>query len=102
MNLKKWDSLPPELQKIITDVSRKYEDITAKAWGDSDETGRKFCLKLGHEFIELSDEESAKFKEAVKPVFSEYIKGASEKGVDGEAVFKAAREMVEKYSKEYK
>jgi TRAP-type C4-dicarboxylate transport system substrate-binding protein len=102
MNLKKWNSLPPDLQKIITDVSKKYEDITAKAWGDSDESGRRFCMKLGHEFITLSDEESAKFKEAVKPVFAEYIKQANEKGVDGEAVFNAAREMVEKYSKEYK
>jgi TRAP-type C4-dicarboxylate transport system substrate-binding protein len=102
MNIKKWESLPPDLQKIITDVSKKYEDITAKAWGDSDESGRQFCLKLGHEFIKLSDQESAKFKEAVKPVFDEYIKQAKEKGVDGEAVFKATQEMVEKYSKEYK
>jgi TRAP-type C4-dicarboxylate transport system substrate-binding protein len=102
MNLKKWNSLPPDLQKIITEVSKKYEDITAKAWGDSDESGRKFCLKLGHEFITLSDAESAEFKEAMKPVFAEYIKGANEKGVDGEAVFKTVQEMVVKYSKEYK
>jgi len=102
MNLKKWNSLPPDLQKIITEVSKKYEDITAKAWGDSDESGRKFCEKLGHEFIPLSDAESAKFKEAMKPVFAEYIKGANAKGVDGEAVFKAVQEMVGKYSKEYK
>jgi TRAP-type C4-dicarboxylate transport system substrate-binding protein len=102
MNLAKWKSLPPDLQKIITDVSKKYEDITAKAWGESDESGQKFALKLGHEFIKLSAEESAKFKEAVKPVFDDYIKLANEKGVDGEAVFKAAQEMVEKYSKEYK
>ncbi|MDQ1334843.1 MAG: C4-dicarboxylate transporter substrate-binding protein [Thermodesulfobacteriota bacterium] len=102
MNLKKWDSLPPDLQKIITEVSQKYEDITAKAWGDSDESGRKFCEKLGHEFITLSDPEAAKFKEAMKPVFDEYIKQAKEKGVDGEAVFKATQEMVQKYSKEYK
>jgi TRAP-type C4-dicarboxylate transport system substrate-binding protein len=102
MNLKKWNSLPPNLQKIITEVSKKYEDITAKAWGDSDESGREFALKLGHEFIKLSDEESAKFKEAVKPVFADYVKLANEKGVDGEAVFKAAQEMVAEYSKEYK
>jgi TRAP-type C4-dicarboxylate transport system substrate-binding protein len=102
MNLKKWKSLPPDLQKIITEVSKKYEDITAKAWGESDESGRQFALKLGHEFIKLSDEESAKFKEAVKPVFAEYVKQANEKGVDGEAVFKAAQEMVAEYSKEYK
>jgi len=102
MNLKKWQSLPPDLQKIITDVSKKYEDITAKAWGDSDQSGWKFCEKLGHEFIKLSPEEDAKFKNAVKPVFDEYVKQVKEKGIDGEAVFKTTQEMVEKYSKEYK
>lgn len=102
MNLKKWNALPKDLQKIITDVSREYEDVTAKAWGDSDESGRKFALNLGHEFIKLSDEESAKFKEAVKPVFAEYVKKANEKGIDGQAVFDAVKEMVEQYSKEYK
>ena len=102
MNLDKWNSLPKDLQQIITDVSREYEDITAKAWGDSDKSGVEFVKKLGHEFIDLSDEESAKFKKAVEPVFAEYIKNANEKGVDGQAVFDAVKEMVEKYSKEYK
>jgi len=98
MNLDKWNSLPKDLQKIITDVSREYEAITAKAWGDSDESGRKFALNLGHEFIKLPDAESAKFKEAVKPVFEEYVKIANEKGVDGQAVFDAVKEMVQTYS----
>ena len=102
MNLAKWNSLPADLQKIITDVSKEYEEITAKAWEDSDKSGYKFAQNLGHVFIKLSDEESAKFKEAVKPVFDEYIKNANAKGVDGQAVFDAVREMVETYSKEYK
>jgi TRAP-type C4-dicarboxylate transport system substrate-binding protein len=102
MNLGKWNSLPKNLQQIITDVSKEYEEITAKAWNDSDESGRKFALSLGHEFIELSDAESAKFKEAVQPVYAEYIKNATAKGVDGEAVFKSVKEMVETYSKVYK
>ena len=102
MNKKKWESLPPNLQKIITDTSKKYEMITAKAWGDSDKSGWKFAEKLGHEFIKLSDAESANFKNAMKPVFDEYIKQANAKGVDGQAVFKAAKEMVATYSKEYK
>jgi TRAP-type C4-dicarboxylate transport system substrate-binding protein len=99
MNLDKRNALAKDLQKIITEVSKEYEDITAKAWEDSDESGRKFCLNLGHEFIKLSDAESAKFKEAVKPVFDEYIKIANEKGVDGQAVFDAVKKMVETYSK---
>jgi TRAP-type C4-dicarboxylate transport system substrate-binding protein len=99
MNLDKWNALPKDLQQIITDVSKEYEQITAKAWGDSDESGRKFALNLGHEFIKLSDAESAKFREAVKPVFSEYVKIASEKGVDGQAVFDAVEQMVQTFSK---
>lgn len=100
MNLKKWNALPPELQQIITDVSKEYEEITAKAWEDSDISGRKFAEGLGHEFIELSDAEAAKFKAAVQPVFDEYIKNANEKGVDGQAVFDSVKALVEKYSKE--
>jgi TRAP-type C4-dicarboxylate transport system substrate-binding protein len=102
MNLGKWNSLPKNLQQIITDVSLEYEQITAKAWNESDVSGRKFATNLGQQFIELSDEESAKFKEAVQPVYAEYIKNTNEKGVDGEAVFKAVKEMVETYSKIYK
>lgn len=98
MNLAKWNSLPKNLQQIITDVSKEYEDITAKAWEDSDQSGRKFALNLGHVFIKLSDAESAKFKEAVKPVFSEYVKIATEKGVDGQAVFDTVKQMVQTFS----
>jgi len=101
MNLDKWNSLPKDLQQIITDVSKEYEEITAKAWQDSDESGRKFALSKGHKFIELSDTESARFKEAVKLVLAEYVKKANEKGVDGQAVLDAVKEMVEKYSKVY-
>jgi TRAP-type C4-dicarboxylate transport system substrate-binding protein len=102
MNLAKWNALPKNLQKIITDVSKEYEEITAKAWGDSDKSGYKFAQNMGHEFIKLSDAESANFKEAVQPVFAEYIKGADEKGVDGQAVFGAVKQMVKTYSMEYK
>jgi len=99
MNLDKWNSLPPDLQKIITETSKKYEEITAKAWGDSDESGKKFAKGLGHEFIELSDAESAKFKKAVQPVFDAYIENANKAGVDGKAIFEATRDFVEEFSK---
>jgi TRAP-type C4-dicarboxylate transport system substrate-binding protein len=98
MNLEKWNRLPRELQQIITDVSKKYEDITAKAWGDSDESAREFALSLGHEFIELSDAESAKFKAAVRPVFEAYIENVNKKGVDGKAVLEATKAFVEEFS----
>ncbi len=42
------------------------------------------------------------FQQAGERVLERTKKMAKEKGVDGEAVFKATVEMVEKYSKEYK
>jgi TRAP-type transport system periplasmic protein len=102
MNLKKWNDLPENLQQIITDVSKEYREITAKAWEDSDIEGRQFAKELGHEFLELSEAESARLKAAMKPVYEDYIKRANDRGVNGETAFNAVREMVEKYSKEYK
>jgi TRAP-type C4-dicarboxylate transport system substrate-binding protein len=102
MNLKKWNSLPKNLQDIITEVSKAYECITAKAWGDSDESGIKFAKKLGQEFITLSEGESAKFKAAVQPVFDKYIENANKKGIDGKAVFEETKKMVESFSGLYK
>ena len=102
MNLKKWNALPKDLQEIITDVSKAYECVTAKAWGDSDVSGHAFAQKLGQEFITLSDEESAKFKKAVQPVFDQYIENANKKGINGKAVFEATKEMVETFSVLYR
>ena len=102
MNLDKWNSLPKDLQEIITDVSKAYECITAKAWGDSDESGLKFAEKLGQQFITPTAEESAKFKKAVEPVFDEYIENANKKGVDGKAIFEATRDMVDTFSELYR
>jgi TRAP-type transport system periplasmic protein len=102
MNLNKWKSLPKNLQDIITAVNKEYVNITAKAWEDSDKSGRKFAAKLGHEFITLTPEEQAQFKAAVRPVMDEYVKKANAQGVDGAAALKTAEELVKELSKKYK
>ena len=98
MNLKKWNALPADLQQIISDVSEKYKDITAKAWGESDASARRFAANLGHEFVDLPDKEAQRFKEAVQPVFDAYIENANKSGVDGQAVLYATKAFVEQFS----
>ena len=94
MNLKKWNSLPENLQNIITEVNQEYRTLTARAWDESDASARKYAEKLGHEFITLSDGEAERFKTAVKPVLADYVKQANDQGVDGDAALKAAMELV--------
>lgn len=102
MNIDKWKSLPKNLQDIITQVSKEYLAITAKAWDDSDESGRKFAEKQGQKFITLTPEEEAKFRAAVKPVLSEYVAKAKAAGVDGQAALDTALALVKELSKKAK
>lgn len=89
MNKEKWNSIPPDLQKIIDQLSEKYIKIAAnKVWKEQDELSIAKFQKEGHTFIELSADENARWGERMKPVFEEYIKMTKEKGVPGEEAVK--------------
>jgi TRAP-type C4-dicarboxylate transport system substrate-binding protein len=73
MNLDKWNALPDDLKKIFEAVSEKYVEVHGNVWDSTDEEGRKYTLSLGNKIIPLSDEESARWRQAVQPVIDEYI-----------------------------
>ncbi|MCL6478631.1 MAG: TRAP transporter substrate-binding protein [Peptococcaceae bacterium] len=73
MNKSKWDSLPPDLQKIFNDVSAKYLEETARTWNKINVEGFQTAMAQGAEFITLSDEEAARWKKAVQPVIDNYV-----------------------------
>jgi len=88
MNKAKWDQLPADLQKILTDVSAEYIPKHGAAWDDADKAGRQFVTDLKREFITLSAEEQAKWRTAVQPVLDEYVKAAKAKNLPGDALLK--------------
>lgn len=102
MNAKKWSSLPPNIQKVIEEVSNEWIDVHGKAWDDLDLEGRKYSLSLGNQIIPLSKEENARWKAAVKPIINTYVKTAGEKGIAGQSMVKEAESLIRKYSKKYK
>jgi TRAP-type transport system periplasmic protein len=73
MNKDKWDSLPADVQKVFDDVSAEYIEMYAQAWNDLDFVGREDVLEKGNEIIELSDEEAARWVDAVNPVLEAEI-----------------------------
>jgi TRAP-type C4-dicarboxylate transport system substrate-binding protein len=99
MNVKKWKSLPSDVQKVFEEVSSQWIAKHAKAWDESDGEGRKFTLSLGNKIIPLSREESARWCKAVEPVVDEYINRAGTKGLPGKEYVKTLRELVKKYWK---
>jgi len=102
MNLKKWNALPKDIQKIFEDVSREWTDVHGKAWDTSDADGRAFTLGLGNQIIELSPKEAARWKKAVRPTINEYIKETEAKGLPAKKAVKTAEDLIAKHSKKKK
>jgi TRAP-type C4-dicarboxylate transport system substrate-binding protein len=86
MNKDKWNSLTPDQQQIIREVNAEFALKHGQAWDESDEEGLAFFLEKGGKVIPQSDEESKKWVDKASSVIDDYIKDASEKGIDAQAV----------------
>jgi TRAP-type C4-dicarboxylate transport system substrate-binding protein len=80
MSKHKWDGLPPDMQKLFTDVSNEYKDKWGIAFNGIDFGGIEYLKKNGGQVINLSDAEAAKWVKAVQPVIADYKKDLVAKG----------------------
>jgi len=101
MNLEKWNGLPPDIQKVFTDVSKDWVEYTGKVWNDIEIEGYRFGKKAGHIFIYLTPEERARWERAVKPLQDNYVKTMEAKGLPGKEALDYRQQIIEKYGKVY-
>jgi TRAP-type C4-dicarboxylate transport system substrate-binding protein len=99
MNKKKWDSLPPDVQKVIEEINVEWAKKQGQTWDKADEEGTVFAKSKGGEMIEIAADEAEKWAKAVKPVQGTYLKEAKEKGVPGDEVLKYVLERLEAANK---
>ncbi len=99
MNLKKWNALPKDIQKVFAEVSAAWVPKHGEAWDSSDAAGRKYSLSLGNKIIPLSKEESARWVKAVGPVIDDYAAKLEAKGLPGKKYVKYIKKQIKKYSK---
>jgi len=103
MNIDKWNSLSPEIQKAIEEVNaRFFEEVAMGLWDKQNEAALKFALKEGMQEIRLSDAEAARWKKQVEPILEDYAARMDEKGLDGKAILTTVIGLAEKYNSEYK
>ena len=86
MNKDKWNKISPKSQKIILALNKEFIAKHGEAWDASDEAGLAFFKKQGGKITSLSDAESAKWAEAVQPVFASYVDKVKAKGINGQEV----------------
>ncbi len=99
MNKKVWESLPPDLQKIVDGLDQEWVDKVAYTWDEVDKEGKEFAMKRGNKTIPLSKEEGERWKKAVQPVLDNYVKMTKEKGLPGDQVLKFAQDYLKEHQK---
>ncbi|KPK50110.1 MAG: C4-dicarboxylate ABC transporter substrate-binding protein [Planctomycetes bacterium SM23_25] len=98
MNPKSWDKVPPDVQKVFTEVSAEWAGKHGQAWDDADDEGRAFVKQLKRETISLPEAEQKQWTQAVKPVLDAYVAAAKEKGLPGDRFLADTQALVAKYS----
>lgn len=99
MNLKKWNSLPKDIQKVFDEVSAEWITRHGEGWDFIDTEARKYTLSLGNKIIPLSKKEGARWAKIVAPVIDGWIKGAEAKGIPGKKHVKTLRTLMKKCPK---
>jgi TRAP-type C4-dicarboxylate transport system substrate-binding protein len=101
MNKKKYESLPPDLKKVIDNNSgRNLAPHAIEVWDRIEIEGEKVMhTKSKNKFASLSAEETAKFKKMVQPVFDRFKKLLDDGGDDGAKILADAEALEAKYSK---
>ena len=80
MNKNSWNKLPEDIKEIFNKASQEYEEKFALAWNGAEVNGKEYGSKQGVEFITLSKEEAARWRQAVRPVREGFEKDMVTKG----------------------
>ncbi len=99
MNLNRWNSLPPEIQKMIDDISTDHAEWTGNYVENRVKESLEWSKKTYQtEIIELSEAQRAKFEYLSTPLISEWVKNAKAKGFPASDIVMDLREFIKKYS----
>ncbi|MDP2643516.1 MAG: TRAP transporter substrate-binding protein [Desulfobacterales bacterium] len=86
MNKNSYNRLPPDLKEVVDVLSGEYQERYALMWNEIEMAGKAFGASKGVTYFELSDQEAARWVEAVQPVIADYIKTMAGKGFSASEV----------------
>lgn len=95
MNPAKYDSLPPELKKVIDANSGQEASAWAgRVWDEATLTGRQSGIDRKNTFYTVPAAEVGKWQKASESVAAEWVKEVSAKGYDGQKLLAEARALL--------
>ncbi len=100
MNKKKWESLPEDVKKVFTELSKVYAERQAYVWMYYDKMGFDYFKSLpGREIIVIPKEQRGEWEKGANAVFDKYIADKQAMGLPMKEFAKYFKERVEYYIK---
>ncbi len=100
MNQAKYDSLSPDLKKVIDNNSG--EGLTqqiGKIWDESQAPGRKAATDRGNSFYMVLASELDNWVKASAPLYDDWVADMDKRGLPGKQMLQDARSLLVKYKK---
>ena len=99
MNKKKYESLPPDLKRVIDDNSGpSTSQWVGRVMDQGDAPGLEAAKKRGNAIVVLDARETARWKAVAQQVTDAWIAEMKGKGIDGQALVDDARKLIAKYA----
>ena len=99
MNPDFWNTLPPDLQALVTKSMTGVEKEVGEAWDALDVPGKKALIDGGAEAIRLSPEENAKFRKIGAEVAEAKVNELESKGMPARAIYTMMKSLADKHAK---
>jgi TRAP-type C4-dicarboxylate transport system substrate-binding protein len=93
MNWKTWNSLPPDVQKILDNLSMRYAFEAATAYDEDLQKALQKGRSLGKEIYPLSASELQKWEKQLSPIYDKWVADMKSKGIPGDEILNAVRQI---------
>jgi TRAP-type transport system periplasmic protein len=101
MNLKTWNSLPPDIKKIIDELAGSRQAVRLGGIFDkSAKDSLEDAVKRGGKLYTLPEADRTALTAKNKPIIDAWISKMENKGLPGKKVYEDVIALIEKYSKE--
>ena len=98
MNQKRYDSLPPDLRKVIDDLSGAWgSEFTGTIWDQNENLGIEASKKAGATIYTVPLEERQRWAAKLKTVEDEWLASMEAKKLPGRQILSDLREAIKRY-----
>jgi len=97
MNLKKWNSLPKEIQDKLMITSKRASEKTGSLYDKWEADTKVKWKKLGIEFYDPPASELARWRKATEPLWDKWISENEKKGKPAKKIAEQVKSYAEKY-----